>query len=144
MTTQMLCLIGCVKQKQKLAAPAKELYTSTLFRSARAYAEGRATKWFILSAKHCLLSPETVIDPYELTLKDLAKPERLEWAKRVLKELVPHLRDTKEVEIIAGVDYREHLVGLLKEQGIEVSEPLARYGLGMQISWLREHTSPKK
>jgi len=34
-----ICLVGCGKSKLDRAAPAKDLYTGSLFRAARAFAE---------------------------------------------------------------------------------------------------------
>ena len=63
-------VVGCprsgttlVQALESAPAKAKDLYTSDWFRKARAYVEHRGGPWFILSAEHGLVDPETVIGP---------------------------------------------------------------------------------
>ena len=58
-----LCLVSCVKSKLPRPAPAKELYTSDLFRKERAVVEAEGWPWFILSAQYGLVHPGTEIEP---------------------------------------------------------------------------------
>ena len=81
--TQRIAILSCVKRKRTSAAPARDLYVSDLFRGLRRYAEARADAWYILSAEHGLLHPDQVVAPYERTLNNMRKPERLAWASRV-------------------------------------------------------------
>ena len=72
-------------------------------------------EWFILSAKYGLLKPEVVIGPYNETLNNMGKAERLQWAQKVLDELrnVVHAGDVSV--FLAGLKYREFLApGLLQ------------------------------
>ena len=55
-------LVGGVKRKSGWAGPARDVYVSPLWRYRREYAERLAVPWFILSAKHGLLAPDTHID----------------------------------------------------------------------------------
>ena len=50
-------LVGCVKSKRDHPSPASDLYTSALFRKARAYAESTGGPWYVLSAEHGLVEP---------------------------------------------------------------------------------------
>jgi hypothetical protein len=67
-------LVACSRLKADRPLPARELYVSPLFRAARAYAERRygSECWLILSAKHGLVDPETVLAPYDVTLRQLS------------------------------------------------------------------------
>lgn len=58
-------LVGCVKSKRGTAAPARDLYTSALFRGRRRYVELTCDRWFILSARHGLVEPEEILEPYD-------------------------------------------------------------------------------
>ncbi|WP_238541429.1 DUF6884 domain-containing protein [Burkholderia gladioli] len=71
-----LYLVSCVGEKQDRAMPAKVLYRSNWFTKAREYVERRAGVWYILSAKHGLISPDQVIAPYEQTLNRMPIAER--------------------------------------------------------------------
>lgn len=77
-------LVACVAAKLDRPAPARDLYASPWFQKARAYVERQGGAWFILSAKHGLTAPETVIAPYDETLGAMQAGERrqLAWLTR--------------------------------------------------------------
>ena len=53
-------LVSCTKTKLEQPAPPAELYApSPLFSKARQYCEQNHDDWFILSAKHYLLEPDS-------------------------------------------------------------------------------------
>jgi hypothetical protein len=52
------------------------MYTSTLFRGRIEAVESTCDTWFVLSAKHGLLDPSEVIEPYDVALKDLPSDAR--------------------------------------------------------------------
>ena len=60
-----VALVGCSATKLKHAAPARELYTSALFRAAYAYAETTCAAVLIVSAFHGVVAPKAVIRPYD-------------------------------------------------------------------------------
>lgn len=133
-----VALVSCVKSKQSRPAPARDLYTSPLFRSLRMYAEARADTWFILSAEHGLVDPNQVLPPYEKTLNKAGKAEREAWGRRVQTQLEAVLPSGAEVIILAGERYREHLVKFLKARGHEVSIPLEGMPFGKQLQYLSD------
>ncbi len=131
-----LYLISCVSGKLSTPAPAKDLYTSDWFRKARAYVERKDQPWFILSAKHGLVHPDTVIARYEKTLNFMPVAERRAWARMVLAEVEPHLAGVGSVVFLAGQRYREFLEPALCDRGIAVIVPMAGLRIGEQLSWL--------
>ncbi len=133
-------LVSCVGQKLSHAAPAADLYQSAWFRKARTYAEQVSKRWYILSAKHGLLSPGEIVEPYEVTLNSMPASERKAWAKRTFKQIEQRIPAGKVV-ILAGRRYREHLETMLREAGYLVSIPLAGLGIGQQLTWLMARTS---
>lgn len=74
--TGSLVLVSCVKNKLSNPAAARDLYTSDWFRKVRTLIEAQGASWFILSALHGLVHPDTVIEPYELTLNTMRVAER--------------------------------------------------------------------
>lgn len=68
----MIALIACSAAKLPSPAPARDLYQGQLFRAARAWAEAHADAWYILSALHHVLDPAEVVEPYNLSLADVA------------------------------------------------------------------------
>lgn len=133
-----IALVACVKAKRDEPSHASRLYDSTWFRKARAYAETKADTWRILSAKHGVLHPDKVIDPYDMSLHDFPASKRREWADGVVKSLDGLLGSDDEVIILAGRRYREYLTGPLRERGYEVSVPMEGLGIGEQLQFLSE------
>lgn len=131
-------LVSCVKEKKSTAAEAKDLYESTLFEKASRVARSRGDEWFILSAKHGLLDPEAVIDPYDVSLHDFTKAERDEWASDVFDDLDSELPAEASVVVLAGTVYRDQLVPKLTDAGYDVSVPMAGKPMGHQLGWLND------
>lgn len=75
-----IALISCTKEKKHYACAARELYSSsTLFSASYRYAKRVADKVYILSALHGLVSEDTVLNPYNKTLKDMSRKEQIIW-----------------------------------------------------------------
>lgn len=82
---RVVALVACAKTKTDCPARARHLYNlSTLFRAASTWAEAHADRWYILSAKHGLLHPDQVLEPYDTSLYDLPAHGRREWSDLVL------------------------------------------------------------
>ena len=136
-----VALVSCVKSKRPSAAPARDLYISPLFTALRCYAQSHADRWYILSAKHGLLEPNKVIEPYELTLASMPKAARLAWAERVRNQLLQILPPNAEIILLAGSRYRENLESFLLEHGFSVSAPLRGLSLGRMLHWLNSSST---
>jgi hypothetical protein len=114
------------------------LYISDLFAKARDYATSRFDSWYILSAKHGLLKPKKIIDPYECTLNNMAKTARSEWSERVFTSIESNIESNSIVTFVAGERYREGLIQKLQERGYQTRIPLQGLSIGMQLSWLKK------
>lgn len=137
-----LYLVSCVRGKLPCPAPAKDLYVSHWFQKARAVAESQGSTWFILSAKHGLLHPDTVTASYERTLNNMDVGERRAWASNVMQTLEPHVADVKTVFFLAFKKYREFLEPQLRARGIQVRVPMAGLRIGEQLAWLNARLAP--
>ena len=133
-----LVLVSCVKSKGPHAAPARELYTSAWFTKARDLMETSGARWFVLSSLYHLVSPETVIEPYDYTLNTLGVRERKAWAKKVLEQLEPQLDGTRRIVMFAGQRYREFPIQPLERLGIAVEVPMENLRQGQQLAWLTD------
>ena len=131
-----VALVSCVKSKQKQAAPARELYTSALFKKARTWAEQHCEAWFILSAKYGLVQPDEMIAPYELTLNTMASAERRAWAQRVYAQMQTAglLHPAATFVWLAGAKYKWDLAALLSAYSQE--DPLEGLPFGKRLQWL--------
>lgn len=131
-------VVQCVGQKLKKPAPARELYCSDWFRKARAYVESTGAPWFILSAKHVLVCPDELVEPYNLSLKMLLPHERDAWAHQIawlVGRMMKRL-GAERVIALAGEDYRRPLIG----QIANLEAPMAGLGIGQQKAWLVANT----
>src|SRR5262245_12149686 len=135
-----ICLVACAKTKRAMASRADELYVSRLFSYGREYARLTADRWYVLSAKHGLLTPDQVIDPYEDTLKSKGVAQQRQWAEQVFASLRTVVSSGDEVTLLAGSEYRRFLVSDLARLGCKVHLPLEGMPLGVQISWLMRET----
>jgi len=135
-----IALISCSATKGFRAAPAEQLYAaSDLFAKSKAYAEQIGARWFILSAKHGLVDPKRVVEPYDVTMRDLTVREKNLWTANVLDALASRELADKQthVTILADVLYRELIEQPLRRCGCTVETPLANLAIGKQKAWLK-------
>ena len=131
-------LVSCVSKKDNKPCPAEDLYLSSWFKKASAYAKQIGDAWYILSAEHGLLSPSRMINPYDVTLNTMKSPERKSWARKVVEQLKPIFSPGDEVIFLAGTKYRENLIAPLEKNGIQISIPMEGLRIGEQMSWLKK------
>lgn len=108
-------LVACGKTKLPHLALARELYVGTLFKLSVQWLEPRCSNWAILSAKHGVLLPHQVVEPYEQTLVGAPWDEVQGWHRRTnqqLRQLFPEQRFL----VIAGHEYLGAVTGLPFEQ----------------------------
>lgn len=127
-------LVSCGKSKLSHPAPARDLYTGSLFRAARRLAVASHLPWAILSAKHGLVEPDCVLEPYDQRLPS-AQRERDAWAQRVWSSLRSRYPSPVPVVILAGQDYLRPLLETWARDRL-VTAPLGRLALGARLRWL--------
>lgn len=107
----MLIVVGCGEAKLDRAAPARDLYTGSLFRDhlrlAVRLARGVEGRVVILSAAHGVLDLDTVIEPYDVTLAKLDATERMCWLVEVAGELQRRTTPAEPIVALLGRDYLE-------------------------------------
>jgi hypothetical protein len=131
-------LVSCSKSKLPHAAPARELYSpSYVFDRSARYVEQHCDEWFVLSAKHGLVDPDAVLDPYDETLAGAPKARRDAWAEEV-REALRERYEGRPVKFVlmAGRAYSGAVEGL----DAEVDEPMKGMGTGFRRQWLAANT----
>jgi len=128
-----IVLLSCVATKLPQPAPARELYSSPLFKKSLQYAETlNPDDIVILSAKYYVIPLTKIIGPYNKTLLDMPSEEVREWGVQVLKMLA----DKYDLEndhfiILAGERYRKYVTpGLAHWEA-----PLKGLRIGQQMAW---------
>ena len=164
-------LVGCGKSKLSRPAPAKDLYIGPLFRLSRAWVERFCDEWGILSAKHGLVMPNQVVEPYDVSMASLDKDYRRQWTLhtnwllyerfkdlwelvRGPVETVPmedgHLVEHQPIIGLRGVEFvflaGEAYASCLSDpfdRAYPATFPLRGMGVGKRLQWLsREVTQP--
>jgi hypothetical protein len=140
-------LVACAKTKLDRPAPARELYTSPLFKMSLAYAEQRCASVFILSAKYGLVTLDQQLEPYDDTVKRMKQRERQLWASRVLAALRPLLGVDTPVLALASGDYLNPLIEAHLAHGegeLYLRQPLQGMQIGHRLSFLKQSLAMKE
>jgi hypothetical protein len=147
-----VAIIGCGKSKLDHAAPARDLYTGSLFRAALAHAEATADLVLIASAKHGLLRTSEPIEPYEQKLRRggagaFVRDRSIDdWRDRVAAQTGTLCADLLGhgilFSVFAGADYASPIKEAIRLARIEVAthvrDPLAGMTVGRRLHWFRE------
>jgi hypothetical protein len=135
--TDVVALVGCVKGKLDHPAPARDLYTSDLFRKRKAYVERNGLPWLILSAQHGVVSPDDRLEPYDLALGGQSAAYRRHWGEMVVGQLHSRLGPLSGVrfEAHAGAPYSDAIRQPLRLAGATLSTPLQGLTQGRQLAW---------
>lgn len=139
-----IALISCTKLKQNYRCEAQEMYKpSQLFSKILRYIKiQNYDKWFILSAKYELLKPNEIIEPYNISLNNMNKKEKIHWSNNVFKQLIKYKPDL--IDFYAGENYRKYLIPLIEDENIIYYIPLKGLGIGKQMQWLNNRMEENK
>lgn len=111
-----ILITSCSATKLGEPAEAAEFYQGQLFKLVKRYAELSTPRvfaaWAIVSAKHGLVMPSQVVEPYDMSLGSLSSAERSAWRDRVRQELVNQWGAGAIYSVYAGADYAAALRGL--------------------------------
>jgi hypothetical protein len=137
-----VALVGCSASKLNHPAPARELYTSALFRASFAYAEGTCNALLIVSAFHGVVAPNAVIGPYDRSLRECNKREREGWGVRTIGHLLPSFEVPPQLVILAGSLYAQALAYGAHWHNLPRPETPLRgvAGFGPRLEWLKTRT----
>jgi len=143
LSANQLHLIACCSSKLSNTAPARDLYTSDLFRKSVAYAEGIGARWAVLSALHGIVLPDTVLKPYDVTLLSMTREQRRCWGEMAADQLWPF--DDREFVFLAGATYRDPMTSaqIWRARGYRATAPMQGLGIGEQKAWLLANTVEK-
>lgn len=145
-STDAIALVSCSAKKLDRAARARELYTSALFRLSVAYVTNvLRIPWFIVSARHGLVHPDTKIAPYDASVAKMRKRERSAWADRI-RQSIRELRcwkvgkppDRRTLTVLAGGEYAWAVCTM---PGYVVHEPMRGLMIGQRLAWLKARAS---
>lgn len=136
-------LVGCGSTKRAEASPARELYTSLLFRKSLSYALRIATTAqhvYIVSAKYGLLELDQVVEPYNFRLTSMPLQRRITWGVDVALDLAQR-RSGADLVLLMGATYVDPLaLGLrsISPPFASLTVPMHGMGIGVRLGWLHE------
>ena len=90
--------------------------------------------WFILSAKHGVLYPGDIVEPYDETLVGATKAQARAWAQMVMRVLSPLIHGHRVVSL-AGESYMRPLRPLWPLD-VPVELPMGGLSLGKRLQFL--------
>lgn len=135
-----MIVVGCGKSKLDHSAPARELYTGSLFRMARRYAEASGRPWVILSGAHGVIGPHVVLRPYDAGPPEAGR-QLEEWARKAAVGIERFWEEEgdwgRPVELLCGKRYAEPVARELDDLGIRWDQPLSGLGVGQRLSKLK-------
>lgn len=142
-----VALISCGSEKRTEAAPARDLYVGPLFRAARRWVELHGEvypAWGIISARHGLLLPDQVVEPYDASLAGMSEEARVMWAASTAdmirrqwgtEVIYTALAGEKYMRALSGFPYVEDRYAHWHDLKREVT-PGVRWGIGHLLSIL--------
>lgn len=131
-------LIGCGKTKREAESPARDLYLGDLFKKSRAWVERRCQEWGILSAKHGLLMPDELVEPYDQTLAKMDREWKQGWAQRTSYQVYLQWGEDTDFVLLAGEEYRQPFEEkFMRGETCTTKVPMQGLGLGEQLGWLK-------
>jgi len=135
-------LVSCTKTKREQKSSPGELYRpSTLFSKARQYCERHHDEWYILSAKHHLLKPNSPpIEPYDETLTGAKVSRKREWAQAVYNDLnAAGLLESETILVFhTGKAYSEELLQLVENDDVNIQLPVEGLMIGERLRWYNQ------
>lgn len=144
-------IVGCGASKLDREAPARELYTGSLFVAARRHVEALGASWLVLSAKYGIVEPHAQLQPYEQKLARRGDDLHC-WALSAASGAVSlsslwldrergvplKPQPERRFVFLCGVEYAGPVARLLESWGYPTQQPLVGLQLGERLRWFKE------
>lgn len=130
-----VALVSCSGPKLGHPDFAFRLYTSPLFVLASRWARDwrNAEGWAILSAKHGIVMPGQVIEPYNTRI---TRTTAADWSAMVADQIEARWKPEVRLIVLAGADY----LGWIQGVPNPVEQPLQGLQIGQRLQWLSAAT----
>jgi hypothetical protein len=131
-----VAIIPCTSQKADEPGPAKEVWIGTHFQLTLMHVEEWYDKIYIMSFKYGLITPDTVIEPYDLNIHFEPAPVRMRWKRMVMGQIVDVCEEQEKpfvVGLYVGKDDQPWLMKAFGGRGASrVLIPWAGKGTGQR------------
>lgn len=131
-----LAFLSCVSMKSEKACKAKDMYISPLFKYSYKFAlNAGVNEIYILSAKYGVIKDDEIITPYNLTLNDMSRNERISWSENVNLKFKQIIKPDDKILLLAGLKYYEFLDFIIPSSN--VYNPLKNMPIGKRLQYLK-------
>lgn len=130
-------LISCGKEKRQWSCRASEMYCSERFISAKQFAQQQNYDWYVISAKHGLLHPDAMIEPYDLSILNFTDNEKNLWAEKITNDIFKLHELSTKIMILADNNYSNALAYKLNKKGYSVILPFNEIDYTQQKNFLQ-------
>lgn len=133
-----IAIIPCTNQKSAKGGPAREVWVGSHFQLVLAHAEYFYDQVYIMSYKYGLITPETVIEPYDINIKNEPAAKRLKWWYMLREQIHTFVKehDPLLIALYTGNFERERIMREFVKAGLReviVPWPHASTGQRMQL-----------
>lgn len=131
---KIIVVVGCTKSKKNYRCTAEEMYSeSALFKKTVGYIHSYYyLPYVILSAKYGIITPDTVIDTYDVSMLDILK-NKPEYNK-ILWNIAVNLGRYDKIIALCGSPYVNAISTVC--QGKIIAEPMKGMGIGERLKFL--------
>jgi hypothetical protein len=136
MATTIALIAASRRQRGTICRAADQYDLSPVFRRARDFCERTYAEWYILSARHYMLSPQQVIGPDDTSIHILDADDRYIWAEHVARILIA--RQERSAEPVAFALYASQRYADLLQRAaptLTFELPLSGLGLVERLRW---------
>lgn len=131
-----VALLACSKRKAGSPKAVRFFYLGSTFTKSIIYCKPRFDRVLVLSAKYGLLELDQIIEPYDLTLRDMDPEARSAWAKKVRIQM-------RQKGLLGPGVILTYLTGMLYSEGLpEGKYPWHGLTMGQRLQWLNKKNSP--
>jgi hypothetical protein len=131
-------IITCSENKLDYENQAKNLYTSQRFKLAKDIAEKYGDDWFIISAKHGLLKPTDIIQPYNASILEFSLQEKQKWAKKAFLQIIELSGKNIKLICLGDPEYFKQLAIEANKKKVNIYIPFKHISKDNRIKWLNQ------
>lgn len=122
MENKAFLLVACGRRKSETSCYAKDMYNSNRFQGLKRIAEENHLWWGIFSAKHGLLFPKDVIEPYDVNLSCCTTEQR-QSLRELFEKQVSSFPKTTIFVVVADAIYSSFIAPIIQSNGFVISTP---------------------
>ena len=131
-----VAIIPCTSQKSNKPAPARDVWIGAHFQLVLAHAEMFYDKVLVMSYKYGLISPDFIIEPYDIDIRTAKAADKLKWWF-LMKGHIKTLSETDPLLIgmYTGNIERERIMNEFVQNGVkQVILPFEGLSVGERMS----------